>query len=173
MESMLSKKVIKKLCICLQVLEAVSKILFGLSKKPNLFNSSKMIIASNLAGKAINISKTIAPHAISYPFTARFGISHGHAVAINFEKIIRFNYLKSTDKKRYKTIFKITKTENINEFCEWVKYLKNMANLEDRYDVLGINIKKEIKYILNGVNTLRLKNNPVKLTREDLKKIII
>ena len=174
MESMLSKKSNKKsFAYAYKSLKLSVKYYLDYLKKPNLFNSSKMIIASNLAGKAINISKTIAPHAISYPFTARFGISHGHAVAINFEKIIRFNYLKSTDKKIYKTIFKITKTENINEFCEWVKYIKNMANLEDRYDVLGINIKKEIKYILNGVNTLRLKNNPVKLTREDLKKIII
>ena len=33
----------------------------------------------NLAGEAINISKTTAPHALSYPFTVYYKISHGHA----------------------------------------------------------------------------------------------
>ena len=37
------------------------------------------IFAANLAGKAINISKTTAPHAFSYSFKWR-GIPHGHAV---------------------------------------------------------------------------------------------
>ncbi len=174
MESMFSKKSNKKsINYANKSLNLSIKYFLDYVKRPNLFNSSKMINASNLAGKAINISKTIAPHAVSYPFTARFGISHGHAVAINFEKFLRFNYLKSIDKKKYKIIFKITKTKNINEFCEWIKYIKKEANLEDNYNVLGINIKKEMKSILNGVNILRLKNNPVKLTRESLKKIII
>ena len=51
-----------------------------------------MLIASNLAGKAINISKTTAPHAISYPFTSHFGISHGHAVSLTLNEFLKFNY---------------------------------------------------------------------------------
>ena len=47
-----------------------------------------MILASNLAGKAINISKTTAPHAVSYPFTSLFNISHGHAVSLFFENFL-------------------------------------------------------------------------------------
>ena len=35
-----------------------------------------------LSGKAINISKTTAAHAMSYILTTRFGIAHGHAVAL-------------------------------------------------------------------------------------------
>ena len=41
-----------------------------------------MLLASNLAGKAINISKTTAPHAVSYPFSSMFNIDHGHAVSL-------------------------------------------------------------------------------------------
>ena len=47
-----------------------------------------MIKAANLAGEAINISKTTAPHALSYPFTSHFGINHGHAVAITFNEFL-------------------------------------------------------------------------------------
>ena len=45
----------------------MSKIL---NQYPNFKNASEMAIAANLAGKAISISKTTAPHATSYPFTS-------------------------------------------------------------------------------------------------------
>ena len=51
-------------------------------ESPNLKNATEMSIAANLAGKAISISKTTAPHAVSYPFTSLFNISHGHAVSL-------------------------------------------------------------------------------------------
>ena len=41
-----------------------------------------MCLAANLSGAAINISKTTAPHAVSYPFTSIYNISHGHAVSL-------------------------------------------------------------------------------------------
>lgn len=36
--------------------------------------------AANLSGRAINISRTTLPHAMSYRLTSQYGISHGHAV---------------------------------------------------------------------------------------------
>ena len=48
-----------------------------------------MSLAANYAGKAINISKTTAPHAVSYPFTSLYNISHGHAVSLFFEKFFK------------------------------------------------------------------------------------
>ena len=52
-----------------------------------------MLVGANLAGRAINISKTIAPHALSYPFTTLYGIPHGHAVSL-FNNILKYNYLQ-------------------------------------------------------------------------------
>ena len=90
-----------------------------------------MLIASNLAGKAINISKTTAPHAVSYPFSTLFGISHGHAVSLTFEKFLFFNYqninFSSSNfnlKKRYQIIFKSFNVKNINELCNKIKFIK-------------------------------------------------
>lgn len=148
-------------------------------KKPNLENSSKMLIASNLAGKAINISKTTAPHAVSYPFSSLFGLSHGHAVSLTFEKFLLFNF-KHLERsitdfdlyKRYKIIFNLFKVKNINEFCEKVKYIKKQANLSDSFLNLGINIDSSEDKILKQVNSLRLKNNPIKLNKKDIRKIL-
>ena len=63
-------------------------------KKPNPHNAKIMSKAANYAGKAIAISRTTAPHALSYPFTAHYGISHGQAVAITFNEVLKFNYEK-------------------------------------------------------------------------------
>ena len=65
-----------------------------------------MQLGANLAGKAIDISKTIAPHAISYPFTSMYGVPHGHAVSLSLNQILKFNYfnqnkiLRRTTKNR-------------------------------------------------------------------------
>ena len=66
------------------------------------------------SGKAINISKTTAPHAVSYPFTAYFGIKHGHAVSLTLTDFIEYNFLKKNFSdasfdlnNRYKLIFDI------------------------------------------------------------------
>ena len=48
-----------------------------------------MINAANLSGNAINIAKTTAPHAISYPITIYNNIPHGHAVGMIMTKFFQ------------------------------------------------------------------------------------
>ena len=148
--------------------------------KPNLNNSTNMLLAANLSGKAINISKTTAPHAISYPFSSIYNIRHGHAVSLTIEKFFYLNFIlrnKSKSKfdlsKRYNIIFNIFNVKNINEFVNKLKYIKRKAGLIDNYKELGININSSVPKILKGINLLRLKNNPIEYTKNDLKKIIL
>ena len=49
---------------------------------PDEKSRENMMMASNYAGRAINISQTTAAHAVSYPITSYFDIPHGHAVAL-------------------------------------------------------------------------------------------
>ena len=133
-----------------------------------------------MAGKAINISKTTAPHAISYPFTSLFNISHGHAVSLTLEKFLKFNFYNQNKaicdfnlNERYKKIFKIFKVKDIQELEFKIKKIKKLANLEDDFKRLKINIKEDYNKIISGVNILRLKNNPVKLEKKDLKFILL
>tara|TARA_B100001996_G_C18607633_1_gene572450 strand:- start:72 stop:1169 length:1098 start_codon:yes stop_codon:yes gene_type:complete len=146
---------------------------------PSLKNASEMSIASNLAGKAISISKTTAPHAVSYPFTSLFNISHGHAVGLFFENFFKFSFKNlsrsetSFDlRKRFNLIFDLFEVKNINEFSYYISSLKKQAKLEDDLKKLNINVKKNSKKIINGINLLRLGNNPVKITESDIIKII-
>ena len=147
---------------------------------PNLKNATEMSIASNLAGKAINISKTTAPHAASYPFTSLFNISHGHAVGLFFESFFKFNY-DNLDKsetsfdlnKRFELIFHIFDVKNINDFNSKITLIKKKALLEDNLETLNINIKKNLEKIIKGINLLRLGNNPVKIIEKDIINIIL
>ena len=41
-----------------------------------------MLLAANMAGKAINITQTTAGHAMCYKITGLFGCAHGHAAAL-------------------------------------------------------------------------------------------
>jgi len=147
--------------------------------EPNMKNATEMSIASNLAGKAISISKTTAPHAASYPFTSLFNISHGHAVSLFFEKFFKFNY-ENIDKsetsfdlkKRFDLIFNLFDVQDINGFNSKISLIKKSANLEDDLTKFNIDIIKSSEVVLKGINLLRLVNNPVKIDGKDILNII-
>ena len=146
---------------------------------PNLKNATEMSIASNLAGKAISISKTTAPHAASYPFTSLFNISHGHAVGLFFEKFFKFNFdnINKSEttfdlRERFNLIFNLFDVNNINNFNAKIGLIKKQAKLEDNLETLNINIKQSSEKIIKGINLLRLGNNPVKIDGKDIYNII-
>jgi alcohol dehydrogenase class IV len=137
----------------------------------------RMSVAANLAGKAINISKTTAPHALSYPITKFLDIPHGHAVALTLGKFIsinsNFHENKLIDKRgvRYlsdtmEELFKLFGKSNAAE-CElmWYQLMSNIG-LETNLSKLLIENRFSIKSIINGVNIERLTNNPVEINED-------
>ena len=145
--------------------------------KPTEYSRFNMSKGSNLSGKAINITKTTAPHAISYPITTYCNIPHGHAVAISLGKFFVINSgLKSKYKKnpnvkfnlnnRMRDLFKLFSCES-GEECEKIWYdLMRSVGLEVNPKKLGISKKSVIKLIKKDVNTERLKNNPVIINKQ-------
>ena len=147
--------------------------------EPNLKNAAEMSIAANLAGKAISISKTTVPHAVSYPFTSLFNISHGHAVSLFFEDFFKFNYdnLNRSDtsfdlEKRFRLVFDLFNVPNFNSFKSKIISIKIQANLESDLKKLNVDVKNNSSKILQGINLLRLGNNPIKISETDIYKII-
>ena len=123
--------------------------------------ANKMMKASNIAGKAINISRTTAAHALSYKITSEYGIPHGHAVALAIPKLCEIN----TANNEFKEILDIV-TNNATDYFE---KLYNLIGLNNNLCALGIT---DIKSIIASVNYERLNNNPIKLSYLDLKNIL-
>lgn len=179
-ESLISKKSNEKsVAFAKKSLDISLKYFLDYLNKPNNENTSAMCLAANLSGEAISISKTTAPHAVSYPFTSIYNISHGHAVSLTLNKFLKFNYenLEKSNsifnlKDRYQIIFDCSKTKTIESFDAYLENLKKNANLENNFSKLGVNIIEDYTKIISGVNVSRLSNNPVELKTEDIKKII-
>ena len=133
-----------------------------------------MLKASHIAGKAINITQTTAGHAMSYKMTSLFKITHGHAAALCIKGIWPFmvkhtggcidargeGYLKNTFDEIADAMGCSCVEEAIEKFGNMVDELelKVPENVTDMdYEVLK-----------NSVNPVRLKNNPVALSVEDI-----
>lgn len=115
------------------------------------------------AGCAINITKTTAPHAFSYPFTTYYGYPHGHAVALTFPFFMEYNVVSILLK--HGTVFdkmirlmEILNITNVNE-CK--------SLLCDYIENIGLDLKLPANFdhriILSNINVQRLSNNPVRI----------
>lgn len=141
--------------------------------------NSNMFLAANLAGKAINITQTTAGHAMSYKITSLYGISHGHAVAVCLPVVFDYmidHIVKCSDPrgKEY-----LEKTFNqIAEFMGTSSPKEAVAKFIDIKNQLGLDAPKlqnenELEVLSKSVNPVRLKNNPVTLDEETLKRLYI
>lgn len=139
--------------------------------KSSLIN---MLVAANLAGKAINITQTTAGHAMSYKIVSLYHISHGHSVAICLPKIWRYminhtcDCIDSRGEKYLDSIFdEIATAFGVRSKLEAVeKFEKLLNNFELK--IPEMNNYKELEILSDSVNPVRLKNNPVKLSKETL-----
>ncbi|MDD3594709.1 MAG: phosphonopyruvate decarboxylase [Candidatus Gastranaerophilales bacterium] len=136
----------------------------------------KMALASNLAGKAINISKTTAAHAISYTLTSKYDIPHGHAVALSIAKLCCFNADINVEnvqdkrgaefvKSQLKSLYELIGTDKP---CEYFKNL--FENIGIEYDLTKLGAV-DTCYVVNSVDKARLSNNPKKLSEKELMAI--
>jgi len=151
---------------------------------PNKESRYNMAIAANLSGKAINITKTTACHAISYPITSYYNVPHGHAVALTLPSMIVFNSnIDNKDvkdprgvdyvKKTMEELLTIIGASNFIEAKEKIRNLIKEIGLETRLGKLGIKTQDDIELIIkNGFNPDRVKNNPRLLTETQLRSIL-
>jgi len=131
--------------------------------------NGSMLEAANIAGRAINIAKTTACHAMSYVLTSHYGTAHGFAVSLFISSVWNF-------------INEHTNRCSDERGCEYLS--SNMKELETlitptKFDeiVNSLELKKpELKNETAGdlalkVNEARLKNTPVRMYQEDIEKI--
>ncbi len=127
--------------------------------------------AAHLAGKAINITKTTAPHAISYTLTSKFNVPHGHAVALCLRNMFLINEKKSTSEDLISSHQDIYSALQVDDAISAKKLLDGfmmLGRLEVSLAKLGILTESDIEMVVKGVNFERLANHPVELDYKDI-----
>lgn len=119
------------------------------------------------AGKAINISKTTASHALSYKMTSLFDVPHGHAVAITLVHVMQANYEFAKDD--IQRIIKLINADNLLDGIAKIENLWKSIGLGMRLSQIGIDENQIPK--LSDCNLERLKNNPALLTKEYIESL--
>lgn len=151
----------------LQAIELCRDYLVGAVTTADIKVNEKMTLAAHLAGKAINISRTTAAHALSYKITSLYGIPHGHAVALSIAGLFEENISVLPTKKQNLLLNAIGISKK--EIRPYFHALMSSVGLQDNTGELGIDRFDEI---IDSVNLQRLNNNPKPLNRNDLMKIL-
>lgn len=131
--------------------------------------NANMLYAAHLAGKAINITQTTAGHAMCYKMTSLYGIAHGHAAALCVDVLWPY-MIDHADrcidprgslhlKRVFAQLGQIMGCDDAHggaaKFHSLLKYLEIVAP--------HVNDVADLSTLVQSVNPVRLKNNPVEL----------
>lgn len=167
--------------------QAITMILDNLAQavsNPSPQHREAMMRAANLAGKAINISKTTACHSVSYPMTSYFGVSHGHACALTLGEMSIYNAgVSETDcldkrgqayvQKTMQELCSLFMVRTPEEMQQKINKIMDQIGLGRKLNALNITSPEHHDIIVtNGFNPERVKNNPRELTEEALREIL-
>lgn len=142
-----------------------------------------MARAALLSGYAINVSRTTAPHAVSYALTMLFGIPHGHSCALTLPGFMLYNANVSDSdindprgvgwvKERIQEAVDMLEVNTLEEGQAQLVRLIAETGLEPHLSDLGLgegDIERVVKF---GVNQQRARNNPRVLTTQGLREVL-
>lgn len=150
---------------------------------PTLNARAAMAEAATQAGRAIATSKTTVCHALSYGMTMRWGIPHGHAVALTFGASLVHN--ASTDaglpskgvredalQVRIGKVLDVMGVPNAREGAKRFSEFVSSLGVSTRLSELGIRGASDRQWLIDQVNTERLANNPRCVSLEALGQIL-
>ena len=139
------------------------------------FSAAKhMMRAANLAGRAINIAQTTAPHAMSYQLTKMFQIPHGHAVAVCLPGVWRYisehmgqSILPGGTAMLQRILEEIAHSMGCENAVTAIARFERM--LKEFELAVPQMTDDQLDQLANSVNLQRLKNNPVALDSATLR----
>jgi len=167
----------KALRLCLCHLE-------GAVLTPTPEHRAGMLKAAHLAGRAINVSKTTAAHAMSYALTAHYGLPHGHAVAMTLPAVFEANAAATeADVNDLRGVGHVRAV--MHELCMLLGVdspKKAAQRLQEIMASIGLSVgwlsehgfnpMEAREFIIQEVNEERLSNNPRRLDRNLIVKIV-
>ena len=146
---------------------------------PSLESREAMSLAAHMAGKAINLTRTTAPHALSYPISLGYNVPHGHAVGLTLGDVLVFNAGVSDESCNdprgaahvRASVLEICRLMGCEHPDEARLLLNNMLvdfGLPIFLEAFGIDSVEKRAALAADVNVDRLSNNPRRLTPTDV-----
>ncbi len=163
--------------------EAIGLILDNLDKENTIERLSGLQVASHLAGKAINISKTTLPHSISYPITSYFGVPHGIAVFLTLPEVAELNYYAAGDtvqegvqivdiQANFSILFSLFGVDGIEGLRERLMGVMKKLGFSNRLRDYGIG-REALSFLADHALTRgRSDNNPRRVDRNDVLRLL-
>ncbi len=143
----------------------------------------EMSEAAHLAGHAIDITTTTAPHALSYTLTSDFGVAHGNAVAMTLGAVLEYNagvteedcadprgvaYVRS----RIETVMSLFDTSDPSDARAAIESFVDSLGLPVSLSAVGAGSPDARRRIAESVNTQRLSGNPRSLSAERIRALV-
>ena len=126
-------------------------------------------LAANFSGRAINLTKTTAPHAMSYGLTSHYGLAHGHAAALALRAVWGHYIAVAEDGGQEAEGLRRSLLE-LNEIFGVETAADAVGKLDAILDTLRLDAAIDVDQLVEGVNAERLGNSPVPLTPADLRR---
>lgn len=130
----------------------------------------EILRASNLAGQAIHITTTTAPHAMSYKLTTFYGLPHGHAVALCLPRVWEYMFT-CADASLTTVLYEIAACMGVASSQEAVALLDAMLGEMELNGPVATCRDEEMARLVAGVNLERLGNHPVPLSAAALRHL--
>jgi alcohol dehydrogenase class IV len=149
---------------------------------PTLEIREKVLSAAHLAGKAINMTRTTGPHALSYFLSAHYDIPHGQAVALFLPVFFLYNshvddsncsHPGGTESVRQslQELNSILGVRTGEEAAEFTRRFISGLGLATNFKSLDLEKTAIVGDLLNAVNQQRFRNNPASFSREGLLRL--
>ena len=126
-----------------------------------------MLLGAAFAGLAIENSMLGAAHASANPLTARFGLAHGHAVALMLPQVMRYNYEDPGPRDTYDHYGELLSRRGYAEMpvTEWVERLLGLAALPS-LETSGVALAELPELAEDATRQWTGQFNPRKMTAE-------
>lgn len=167
----------------LRALKLLYQALPGVLKDPDISVYTDLALGAHLAGQVIDVTKTTACHALSYPLTSHFGIPHGCAVASFLIPVYEFNsrvtvsdcndlrgsaYVRAVCADLNKALGGVEEAS----FSSSMKALFHRLGISPSFNGFGVNVNSYLDVLLSTINLQRLSNNPRSFNTSSIRSLV-
>lgn len=157
--------------------------LVSFSHEPDTRTAQAMAKGSQLAGLAINRSRTTLPHALSYALTQQAGLAHGHAVAHTLPAVFARHFTAQptdltgvTPREHRRNMARLRDALGVADAegaIELITAIISDLGLRNPERSLHTVITSKLYEVAQNVDQARARNNPVRFNHANLRLILL